>query len=76
MSAGETEEQIQVIAQAVKCGAKTGVVVDDDAKADRYLKRLKELCPGLEVKFRGPVIKGKAPILMTLQLKGFTPSNN
>lgn len=48
------EERIAAICEALRTMAKVGFVVDDTAKADRYLAKIKAQCPALRVMFRGP----------------------
>lgn len=71
------DEQINQIVGTLRAGLKPGVIVDDDAKADRYEQKILAAIPGLKVKFRGPLNVGRNEILLVFKLtKKVDPSNN
>jgi hypothetical protein len=52
------DTRIRMIGETATNGAETGFMVEDDAKADRYVKKLLERFPLLEVHYRGPGLAG------------------
>ena len=51
-----TEDQrIDLVGRCVMMGQTTGFLVEDDEKADRYIKKLTERFPGVQIGARGKV---------------------
>jgi len=47
-------ERIHVIGETASAGSVVGFVVENDVKADRYLRKLQRWFPGVRVIDRGP----------------------
>ncbi len=47
------DARIEIIGKRAASGERVGVVVEDNAKADRYIKKLTKLFPSVEVVDRG-----------------------
>jgi hypothetical protein len=64
-----TEDQrCRLIAERVTAGEVVGFMVETDAKADRYMRRIKKIEPRATETFRGPAVEGV--ILVKLKLSG------
>lgn len=66
----DEDARIDIIGQVVMTKRKIGAfVVEDDAKADRYVRKLKERYPGIVEEWRGP-----GPIANTVTVRMGPPT--
>lgn len=71
------EQQCKQIAGAVRSGAKTGVIVDDDAKAGRFIDHIRGLCPEAMVTCRMPFYlnQPQGPVLIKFEIPNAVRNN-
>lgn len=67
------DQRITVIGNRAMLGEKVGVLVDGEqhepGKVDRYIKKVTDKFPGVEVTFRGPYFKDGTVIALTFERK-------
>lgn len=68
------EEQLEMVAKAIRSGGKIGVVVEAGEKADYWRKRIPELVPGVQKVSDGKLTKNA--VALTYRLHNSKPANN
>lgn len=67
------DQRITMIGNKAMLGEKVGVLIDGDkhepGKVDRYIAKVLERFPGVEVTFRGPYFRDESVVAVTFERK-------